>query len=349
MLKHTHTQMQEVSLQKIGSKMKEIPNIPAEGTLQLEIEDKEKLQPFFLSPFKAGLDLMKFTHHIELSYNPLYNIINGFFQQEIDFLELSHQVLQHLYEKSNHPHIKTGELFVIHFTDVIFEDIHTDAIGIFKVENKIDFIQFKETVEEIHMRLSKGVKLQKIDKACLIINSLASDGLRLYSVDNNNYDAAYWQKGFLDIDYVENEALQTKDFVYLLNNFAQTELHEEGPFEQKKFLSEGIQLLHENEFVNDSIIKDELLDDFEIPMEDFSSFKERMEETNNRPIATAFSVAPQVVKKEERKLKREIHLDESVQIKLNLNDADALEDYIEKGFDEEKQMYYYKLYYMEER
>ncbi len=349
MLKHNHTQLQEVSLQKIGSKLKEIPNIKAQGTLDLEIEDKEKLQPFFLSPFKSGQDVMKFTHHIELSYNPLYSCLQKYFNKETDFLTLSHQVLGHLYEKSNHPHIKTGELFIARFTDLIFEDIHCDAIGIFKVENKIDFIQFKETSEEIYMRLNKGVKLQKIDKACLVLNTMESDGYRLYSVDHNNYDTAYWQRAFLDIDFVENEALQTKNFVHLLNGFAQTELDTEDPLQQKRFLSEGIQLLQENDFVNDTLIKEELLDDFDIPMEVFTSFKSRFEENAERPITTAFSVAPQIVKKEEKKLKREIYLDNSIQIKLNLNDADSIEENIEKSFDPERQMYYYKLYFNEER
>ncbi len=349
MLKQQHTSLEKLSLQKIGSKLKEIPNIKAQGVLDLAIEEKEDLQNFFLSAFKGQPDVMKFHHHIELSYNPLYESSKKLFAQELDFLDYSHQVLNHLYAKSNHPHIKTGELFVVHFRDMQWQDIHTEAIGIFKVENKVNFLQFKEAEGEVHMRFQKGVKLQKIDKACLILNTQESDGFRVFSVDNNNYDAAYWQKAFLDVEWVETQALNTKNYVQFLNTFATQALPMDDPLEQKKMVSEGLQMMNENEFVNEKMIVEELLQPREISIEEYHSFKNQYEEGTQQKIATAFTIEPSVLRKEEKKLKREIILDEQIQIKLDLQDTDSLNDNIEKGYDAQKKMKYYKVYYIEER
>ncbi len=349
MLKFNHTKTEELTLQKIGNKLKEIPNIKAQELLGLEQEEEEQLKPFFLSSFKGQLDLLRFHHHIELSYNPVYQSAVNYFNGELDFLELSHKVLGHLYEKSNHPHIKSGELMMVHFTDIIFKDIHTEGIGIFKIENKVPFIQFKEADQEIFMRLNKGVKLNKIDKSALILNTEKDDGLRLFSVDHNNYDAAYWQKAFLTTEYVKTDDWDTKNFVQFMNTFSQNIHQEEDPFHKKKLLSEGIQILQENEIVNETLIQEEWLKPNDISIEDYHDFKKDFEQAYEQPIASSFSVSPSVFKKEEKKLKRDIVLDESIQIKLNLNDADALQENVEKGFDEAKQMHYYKIYFDQER
>ena len=56
-----------------------------------------------------------------------------------------------------------------------------------------------------------------------------------------------------------------------------------------------------------------------------------------------------VVKKQKQQIKTDIKLDTHIQIKLDIDAPDASSEYLEKGYDEEKKMRYYKVYFNEER
>jgi len=63
----------------------------------------------------------------------------------------------------------------------------------------------------------------------------------------------------------------------------------------------------------------------------------------------AFEVSVPTLMKESKKIKSEIKLDTKINIKLDLTNPDAAEEYLERGFDEEKKMYYYKVYFNSEQ
>ena len=94
--------------------------------------------------------------------------------------------------------------------------------------------------------INKGVKLQKIDKGCLILQTDRSDGYRVFSIDNNSYDANYWKKSFLDIEEVMNDSYQTKHHLGMLSTFSNTMKDEKNTYVQKDFISQGIKLFNEN-------------------------------------------------------------------------------------------------------
>ena len=49
-----------------------------------------------------------------------------------------------------------------------------------------------------------------------------------------------------------------------------------------------------------------------------------------------------------KKFKNEIHLDTNIHIKLDFINPESAEKFVEKGWDEERQMYYYLLYFNRE-
>jgi hypothetical protein len=69
---------------------------------------------------------------------------------------------------------------------------------------------------------------------------------------------------------------------------------------------------------------------------------------NDVLIRNQFDVSDIVLKKQKTKLKTEIKLDTHIQIKLDIDAPDAAAEYIEKGYDEEKKMKFYKVYFNEE-
>lgn len=347
MLKTNNVYIAKATLQRVGNKLAEELNYTTHEEIVFSEEEEELLKAFFLRSIKSSLDLMKFSHHISLDYNTIYDNSKKYFDREISFIEYSNHVLQHLYEKSNHPQIKTGELFVIHFQEFQFQEITTEAIGIFKIENKIDYLKFHHQEEDLDFTISKGVKLQKIDKGCLIIPTEVSDGYRVISIDNNNYDATYWKKSFLGVEEVMNDSYQTKHHLHLLSSFSNTMVEGNDTFTQKEFMSQGVQLFNDHEVMSKDLLEAELLSPFDV-VDSYTQFKHQYNKEHNLDLEENFNVSVSTLKKEKRKIKSQINLDTKIQIKLDISDGETVKDNIEKGYDDQRKMHYYKVFYNEE-
>ena len=347
MLNTKRTFIERISLQKVGSKQREELNFLATEEVALTDKEDKALKSFFLSSVKASDELSKFTHHISMEYNTMYDLTKKYFNDEQDFIPYSNAVLGHLYENSTHPQIKTGELFVVEFHDIEFNDIITTAIGVFKIEKKLEFLNFNHREDGIDFIIDKGVKLQKIDKGCLIINTEKDDGLRIFSVDNNTYDASYWKNDFLGVDEVHNDSFQTKHYLSMISDFSANLVVDNDTLAQKDFINQTMKVFNENEFINSDILKDELLEPFEIT-EKFEEYKEEYKQIHNLDLEASFNIEQTTLKKEKKKIKSEISLDTKIQIKIDADEIDTVKENIERGYDEEKRMHFYKVYFNEE-
>ena len=347
MLNTKRTFIERITLQKVGSKQREELNFLATDEIALTDKEDKALKSFFLSSVKSSNELNKFTHHISIDYNTMFDLTKKYFNDEQDFIPYSNAVLGHLYENSTHPQIKTGELFVVEFHDIEFNDIITTAIGVFKIEKKLEFLNFNHREDGIDFIIDKGVKLQKIDKGCLIINTEKEDGLRIFSVDNNTYDASYWKNDFLGVDEVHNDSFQTKHYLSMISDFSANLVVENDTLAQKDFINQTMKVFNENEFINSDILKEELLEPFEIT-EKFEEYKEEYKQIHNLDLEASFNIEQATLKKEKKKIKSEISLDTKILIKIDADEIDTVKENIERGYDEEKRMHYYKVYFNEE-
>ena len=64
---------------------------------------------------------------------------------------------------------------------------------------------------------------------------------------------------------------------------------------------------------------------------------------------SSFPIANAAVTDVRRSLKNTIQLDTNIQIKLDFINPESAEKFVEKGWDEEKQMYYYLVYFNKEQ
>ena len=62
-----------------------------------------------------------------------------------------------------------------------------------------------------------------------------------------------------------------------------------------------------------------------------------------------FNIEQATLKKEKKKIKSEISLDTMIQIKIDPNEIDTVKENMERGYDEEKKMHFYKVYFNEEK
>ena len=62
----------------------------------------------------------------------------------------------------------------------------------------------------------------------------------------------------------------------------------------------------------------------------------------------SFNIEQTTLKKEKKKIKSEILLDTMIQIKIDPNEIDTVKENLERGYDEEKKMHFYKVFFNEE-
>ena len=338
-----------ISLQKVGHKVREEANIFADKTLEYDESKEEQLIPFLLNPFKKSLEINHFTHYTEkLEFNVLYNQCAQMFEEKVDFIDFSQEVLSHLYEKSLHPQIKTGEVFVTLFENMMFDGISCRGIGIYKLENKKKFLRFDES-KGLDYNIWKGYKLEGIDKACMILDVHKEEGFRVFSIDDKNVESEYWKKSFLEIDLIKDNNYHTKKYMELITDFSNDFLLDKTDKKQQaEFISNSINVLNSNEFVTNEIIEDQVLKPFEL-IDQFKDYKKDYSENNRVEFVESFEVSVPTLMKESKKIKSEIKLDTKINIKLDLTNPDAAEEYLERGFDEEKKMFYYKVFFNTEQ
>jgi len=348
MVDYSAINIDKLIIHKVGNKKKKIENSISSNLCNVNEDLSSKLINYFFTPFSKQIEVNKLHHHSDLKLNDLYSFAYKLFRKDSEFLEISQSILNHLYEQSEHPHIKMGELMIAHFSDIIFDDKITDAIGIFKIERRQNFFKFTKANRSLGIDINEGVSSKKIDKGCLIINIEQNDGYRVLSVDNNNYDTEYWKNKFLKVKFVKDFYYHTSNYVDFVKSYSQDVIeNEQGKDEQIAFLNKSMNYLTEKE---DFDINEFATEIFEEPerRKEFFDYKNKFEEEKETEVQDSFQISQNSVKSKKRSIRSLIKLDTNIQIKLDSTDPETNQQFIEKGFDKERGMKYYKVYFNSE-
>ena len=349
MIKRNRSSIPKLIIHKIGNKFNDTRNVFSKDPVIFDEDSYQLMLPFLLKPFASTTERFKFSHHADVNLNEINSYCKALFEDEDKFVDISKNMVMHLYEQSNSANIKTGDVIVALFDDVEYKDILTQAIGIFKIESKIDFFQTFMNEESLDIAVQKGISTRKLDKGCLIVNYMDDEGYAVLSVDNNNYDAQYWTKNFLNITYAQDNNHHTQTYIDLCKEFSHDVLKEEyGTKEHGHFLAKTVDFMKENETVNIHDFKEQVFE-IEEQGDRFDDFKKRYESDRDIVVMNQFHVSEMVLKKQKQKLKTEIKLDTNIQIKLDVDAPDAASEYLEVGYDAQKKMKFYKVYFNEEQ
>ncbi|MFT4525638.1 MAG: hypothetical protein ACI85F_001793 [Bacteroidia bacterium] len=352
MLDLSQLNMDYVALHRVGNKSREESNFESGSLLNPSPEVEVALLTFFLGPFAKSRKVMRFTSELGPTENHMFKVCSSIFSNPKDLLAGSADILNHLFEQSTHPHIRSGELFVTYFTDMVYGDEVTDAIGIFKAETLHDFVKVSEEgFERLLTDVDEGILVDKLDKGCIIVNTDKEEGYAVISVDSNNYDAAYWKDNFLGLGVANDVNFQTTSYLELCQQFTDEvfapEHASDGKPEQMAFMNDAVQYMAENEVVKadefiQAVIKEPAM------QTSFMELKEQHDAINPFPIEDEFSVSKPALKAQQRKIKNQIELDTNIQIKLPFG-PDGGSQFIERGYDESRGMYFYKVFFNSEK
>lgn len=345
-----NTHIESLSLHRVGNKSRNEGAFLSEGTTTVTDELNPLLKEFFFKPFRDKEEnYYKFAHEVDLEYNDMFKLVSEVFNNPGSAHEVSKKITQHLYEQSGHPHIKNGEVYVTYLTHLTIDNNPVDAIGIFKSEIQSDFLQFSENGSNLEMLLQQGISLNRLDKGCLIFNYKKEEGYKILSVDSNRYDARYWLEHFLNVDAFEDENFMTKNYLKFCQNFAKdVVLPAEDKKEEVMFMNRSVNFFAKNDEFEESKFLNEVLDNPDL-IPEFKNYKVDKGEKFSIEDVTNFPIANAAVSDARKSIKNVINLDTNIQIKLDFVNPESAEKFVEKGWDEEKQMYYYLVYFNKEQ
>ena len=339
----------EISIHKVGNKSRNESIFLSDQPYRLNDEIKPLLKEFFFKPFREKEEnYFQFAHDIDLEYNEVFNYATEIFNNPQTVQEVSKKITKHLFEQSNHPHIKNGEVYVVHIQNLSIDNNVVDAVGIFKSEIKSDFIQIDEADSHLEMLLMQGISLEKLDKGCLIFNYKKEEGYKILSIDSNRYDARYWLEHFLSVDAFEDENFFTKKYLKFCQNFAKdVVLPAEDKKEEVMFLNKSVNYFAKNDEFEESNFINEVFDNPDL-IPEFKSYKVDQGEKYSIEDVSNFQISNSAVSEARKSIKNVINLDTNISIKMDFINPEIAEKFVEKGWDEEKQMYYYLVYFNKE-
>lgn len=341
--------LNQLVIHRVGNQSKDEGFFASTQVAIIDQPISELLLDYFLKHFQQASETYRFVHPVDVNMNIVYHAAKNTFDDPATLLDQSKHILQHLYDQSRHPHIKAGDLFVATFDNILLYDELVSAIGIFKAENKDSFITLKEIDDKIMINKEMGLGARRVDKGCLIMESDKEEGYRLLSIDHNNYDADYWMRQFLSMDYIKDDNFDTKAYIDFCKSFSEEVVKEKLDKKgQIDFLNQSVRYLESVDTVDVEVFKDTIFGDEELK-KDFDSYKKNFESNNNLQIADQFEVSATVLKKQKKKLKSLIQLDTGIKIRLDFQNTDSVERFITKGYDTDKAMHYYKVYFNTER
>lgn len=351
MISFFEASLAELSIHRIGNKSEEEFYVLSEKSIMIkDLMLSNLLQQYFLGPYEKVNEVYRFMHpNGDLNLNEVYHFAAGIFENGEVFHEHSQQLAKYLYEVSGHPKIKPGELYVAYFENVQIEGELHDAIGIFKSETKESYL--KVFPEQDGFGLSyeqEAININKLDKGCLIFNTDKEEGFRVAVIDqtNRSAEAVYWKDEFLKLKIRNDSFNQTASVLGVYKNFVTEKLDEE--FEISKadkidLLNKSMKYFKEKESFDLDEFSNEVIGNAE-GIESFKSYKKNFEEEFDQPIPDSFDISGAAVKKQARVYKSVLKLDKNFHIYIHGD-----KELIEKGFDDDKSMNYYKVFFREEQ
>jgi hypothetical protein len=345
-----NTHIESLSVHKVGNKAKAESYFLSEKPYPLNDELVPLLKEYFFKAFREKEEnYYQFVHEVDLEYNDLYVMCRSVFENPENIHENSIKITKHLYEQSQNPHIKNGEVYITYLSHVTIDNQVVDAIGIFKSEIKYDYLQFGENNNNLELILQQGVSLNKLDKGCLIFNTQREEGYKILSVDSNKYDTRYWLEQFLNVDACVDDNFITKKYIKFCQGFAKdVVLPAEDKKEEVMFMNRSVNYFAKNDEFEESKFLNEVFTNPDL-IPEFKNYKEDRGHKYSIEDVTTFPIANHAVSDARKGIKNIINLDTHIQIKMDLINPESADKFIEKGWDEEKQMYYYLVYFNREQ
>lgn len=335
----SEAKIEKLIIHGIGNKSKGEEIILSSNEIEeIDKVTREYLMQYFISSFKFE-NLFSFRHQTDIKLNEIYNYTKSIFENKSNFRDESMNIANYLYEVSTHPNIKKGELYIAYIDKCIVDNIMVNAVGIFKSENKDMYINVDNIENEYKVYCKKGVNVNKLDKGCIIFNIDKSSGYRLAIVDSNNSESIYWKVDFLNVIELDSVYKSTQNILSKCKDFTK-DTSEMQSTEKLDFLNKSLSYFQKNDVFNLERFSNDVFEE-EIERK---KFKDYMDKYVEKGTTIEFEISEKAVNYMKKGIKNYIKLDSSIEIRIN-SKIKNINQVVESGYDSDKNMKYYKIYY----
>ena len=218
----------------------------------------------------------------------------------------------------------------------------TDAVGLFKSENKDSFLKVQRNGDRFEILQELGVNINKLDKGCLIFNTNKEDGYVVSVVDNSNRgEAKYWVEDFLQVKRKNDSYTQTQNAMTMCKNFISQLPSDIDKADKAAMMNRVVEGLKQESVSIDSVASKAFGPELSAG---FNSFRNEYQKTHDVRFDESFQGKPESIKRRAVGTITTIKLDKNFDVNIH-----GGEQYIERGYDENRGMKYYKLFFNEEK
>lgn len=316
----------------------------SKSSMKVDDEIKDLLKKFFLKPFKEGT-LYNFEHSSDLNLNEMYAYASAVFADPDSLHLQSVNMARHLYDSSQHPMIKSGEVYIAYLDECVIEGEVCEVLGVFKSENKETYLKVFPHNDEFEVSQENGININKLDKGCLIFNTEKEHGYKVAIVDNSSKGeeaARFWKDDFLAVAPREDSFYHTQNYIDMCKGFAHEALGETSRVDQIDLMNNSMAYFKETETFNKQEFAEKVMQEPEV-IEAFEQYKNQYTEDRQVTVYDEFDISKPAVKQSKKFVKSVIKLDKNFHVYVHGN-----RENVERGYDEGRQQNFYTLYFYEE-
>ena len=319
--------------------------ILSQSEISIDKEHHDLMRDFFLNAFKSKEYYNLSSETDTLSENPIYRCVSDIFDNHDNFRQQSEEIVKHMFDQSD-DRTQIGYVFVLMFKDLEVDGCKTDAVGIFKMEKRTNFMKIYHNEESgFAIGYDEGVNLDKVERGCLIFNTEKEKGYLVAVSENLGRTAHYWIDNVLQATQRKDNYYQTQNTIALCKDFVTKLLPQEYEVtkaDQASLMNKSKQYFEENTAFDIDSFTQEVLPDKQVA-DDFRHFTAQHSDEMELKINEGFQISEGAVKKQSRMFRSVIKLDKNFHVYVHGNSK-----FIEKGFDDEANMQYYRLFFREE-
>lgn len=335
--------IEKMVVHRVGNKTNNEPLKISPCPFLIHGEIGSVLLKYFTSNFKSPQTYHLFSE-AGVDKNLVYQCVKEILNDENELYSQSVKLAQYLYEVSEHPNIKSGELYITRLSQCFIDGDVVDAVGIFKSENKETYLKVFPKGDGFDIESESGININKLDKGCIIFNKEQEEGYvaTVVDVSNKNGEAAYWTDGFLGLAARHDSFFNTEHAINLCRGFVTEYLpseYEMTKADQAELLSKTSDYMKEykqfdvNKYANDVIGNNEL-------QEKFEDYRFQYEKDFDMDFSDNFAISEQAFRKGQRGFRSILKLDKNFTVYIH-----GSHNRIEQGEDEDTGLKYYKFLY----
>lgn len=335
------TTLRHLMIHGIGNKCLDEPLVLSSQEVKMNEMTANKLLDNLLKkiPYEASYH---YSHDIDLSYNEMFAFSQKVFANNDTLVDMSKNIAKHLFNQGVTKKIDSGLLYVAYLKHILIDDQEVDAIGIFKSEKLEMFLKLGYSDGEYSLASEKGIG--NISKGCLIVNIDSESGYLVSLLNTRKKsDVKYWNEDFLGVKLRNDDYNRTNQIIELCGSFITS--NEAIAKKDKAGMIDQVlsaMTIGDTTFekIADTVFKDKTV------KEQFSDFRNQKSSSADENLNEHFSPTSENIEKQLKKYrnKSKLILDDDFEVLIKNGDGNIV-----RGYDEEKGLSYYKLYFRDEK